>query len=342
MSDDAGTRVAMGRGHVRSPTPYSYRAECYGLLSILCFLKRLAEFTGQWEPWNGTLATDSMSLIDTLSGKKTSPGTIGVEEVRYYSAQSHRSVVLDPLIPEWDTIFGIQTLFREMPGLGLQHIRGHQDNKVVYHRLPLLAQLNVDADTFAGEFQRDHGKFLPQVLLTKWAGCLLQTPEGTTTAHYDSALRHRATYKPLWKALKEKNKWSDTIMHQINWKAHGASLRHHLPRKSLFIKACHGFLATNRFLHRRDPNPDRRLCPLCKQCDEDRNHIMKCTHSSRGEWREKALQELKQTCEKLGTRPILGALPLTAVKDWLESPPDTRLLIRPHSYTSELTQLICQ
>ena len=82
--------------------------------------------------------------------------------------------------------------------------------------------------------------------------------------------------------------------------------------------------------------------PIQNASDEDRNHIMKCTHSSRGEWREKALQELKQTCEKLGTRPILGALLLTAVKDWLESPPDTRLLPRPHSYSSELTQLICQ
>ena len=97
------------------------------MLSILCFLKRLAEFTGQWELWHGTLATDSMSLIDTLAGTKTSLGPVDAQEVRFYSAHTHGHVILDPLIPEWDIIVGIQTLFREMPGLKLQHIRGHQD-----------------------------------------------------------------------------------------------------------------------------------------------------------------------------------------------------------------------
>jgi hypothetical protein len=341
MSHDAGHRVATGTGPARSKNPYSYRSESYGMLALLCFLKRLAEFTNQWDPWQGTVATDSLSLIDTLRGKTyTSADPYGA--VSQDKANLTTVVILDPLIAEWDIIFSIQTLLREMPGLSLIHVRGHQDKKTPYHRLPLLAQLNVDADTLAGDYQRDKGEFRPDVLLTTWTGAHLQTPTGTITAHYASALRHLATYLPLWKVLQLKHKWSDDVMKQINWKAYGSALKKQISRKTHLMKALHGFLPTNNFLHKRGEY-SRRMCPVCKEYAEDRDHVMQCEHLSRSEWKDETLQVLTKLCTKLGTRPILQRLLVTAVQEWLTSPPTTRLIIRPHRHpAAELTQLICQ
>jgi hypothetical protein len=339
MSDDRGMRVATGMGPARSPTPYSYRSEGYGMLAMLCFLKRLAEFTEQWEPWHGIVATDSQSVIDTLHGRTPNDAADPYGDLA--SRTNILDVVLDPLIPEWDVIASIQTLLREMPGLTLVHVRGHQDKKTAYHRLPLLAQLNVDADALAGQYQRDLGAFRPDVLLTTWAGCHLQTPDGTICAHYDRAVRHRATHAPLWKYIKERHKWSDTIMKQINWKAHGACLKKQIERKTHFVKVLHGFLPTNKFFHRR-AHPDRRLCPLCSKYDEDRDHVMQCEHPSRQEWRTSMLSAVSKMCLKLGTRPLLQDLLLDALHQWTESLPNTRLLIRPHRYSPEVRQLICQ
>ena len=74
---------------------------------------------------------------------------------------------LDPLSPEWDVVVGIQKLLQDMPGLKLEHIKGHQDSTRAYERLPILAQLNVDADALANQYQRDHGTHRPTVLLTR-------------------------------------------------------------------------------------------------------------------------------------------------------------------------------
>lgn len=91
---------------------------------------------------------------------------------------------LDPLASEWDVIFGIQTLLNEMPGIKLQHIKDHQDRDRDYNRLPLLAQLNVDTDTLANWYQRDHGgSYQTEVLMTPWAGAHLILATGTVTSH---------------------------------------------------------------------------------------------------------------------------------------------------------------
>jgi hypothetical protein len=52
ISSDLGDRVARGMGPARGAKVDSYRAEAYGMLTILCFLRRLSEFTTQMEPWS--------------------------------------------------------------------------------------------------------------------------------------------------------------------------------------------------------------------------------------------------------------------------------------------------
>ena len=66
ISTSDGQRLAYGMGPARGRTIHSYRAEAYGLLSLLRFLVRIKEYTGMHEPWVGIIATDSKGVIDTL------------------------------------------------------------------------------------------------------------------------------------------------------------------------------------------------------------------------------------------------------------------------------------
>ena len=59
LSTDLGERAAVGKGPVCGSRIYPYRAEAMGMLAILRFLQRLADFTGKHDHWVGTIATDS-------------------------------------------------------------------------------------------------------------------------------------------------------------------------------------------------------------------------------------------------------------------------------------------
>jgi hypothetical protein len=62
LSSGSGTRLAYGMGPASGHKPTSYRAEAYGLLSLLRFLIRLREFSHMHEEWSGEIATDSKSV----------------------------------------------------------------------------------------------------------------------------------------------------------------------------------------------------------------------------------------------------------------------------------------
>ncbi|KAI2500299.1 hypothetical protein MHU86_14179 [Fragilaria crotonensis] len=135
LSNDLGDRAVTGMGPAPGAHPNSYRSEAYGMLAMLSFLKRLAEFTYQHEQWHGIIATDSLSLIDTIRGiKRTELGVVDDDLVR---PENSALLPLDPLSPEWDIVALIRRLLQDMPGLQLQHVRGHQDRRTAYQMLSL-------------------------------------------------------------------------------------------------------------------------------------------------------------------------------------------------------------
>jgi len=124
LSTDQGIQAATGMGPVRGPRPSSYRAEGYGLLSILRFLIRIAEFTGCTERWHGTLVTDSQSVLKTLA-RGDQPFNATDKPVQI----DRETVVLEVLCPDWDILIEIQASLIQLPGLRLKFIKGHQDDK---------------------------------------------------------------------------------------------------------------------------------------------------------------------------------------------------------------------
>jgi hypothetical protein len=53
------TRLASGSGPVDGHEPQSFRAEAQGMLSVVCFLARLRQWTGSSAVISGILATDN-------------------------------------------------------------------------------------------------------------------------------------------------------------------------------------------------------------------------------------------------------------------------------------------
>ncbi|KAI2511880.1 hypothetical protein MHU86_2396 [Fragilaria crotonensis] len=159
ISAPTGERMASGNGPSRGATVDSYRAECSGMLAILRFLIRLAEYSEMFGEWTGTIGTDSQSLLDRLFGKQKE----GQEPLEYVATHLQP---LDVLTPEWDLLIEIQASLRRLPDIRLQYVKGHQDNDTPYQRLSLMSQLNVDADKLATRYQEEFGMSRPHVLMS--------------------------------------------------------------------------------------------------------------------------------------------------------------------------------
>ena len=333
LSDEDGTRLVQAMGPASGAKVDSYRAEAYGMLSLLCFLRHLAAYTHQPVPWIGVLATDSQSLLETLTMAPTSevPALYSCRKPVHY---------LDVLCPEWDLVSMILQELLHWPSIRLKHVRGHQDRDADYDTLPLLAQLNVDADHMANKYQCEFGASHPLVQLTQTAGVHLIAPHGTITSHYATSIRHQATRPGLYKYLQDRNGWTDYTIGTINWTAHGSCLRHQIKRKTHFTKYVHGILPTGRIVHRNDQV--RNKCPLCKTEVEDWNHILKCSHPSRESWRLSMLEQLQTKSKTWKTRPALQRVLHDAIKGWLQSADLIGFLLPTAPYPIELHRLINQ
>jgi hypothetical protein len=211
ISHNLGEGAAEGMGPAQGAKPTSYCFKACGMLAMLCFLQRLAEFTYQHEPWPGAIATDSLSFIDTIRGVYRSKHGIAYEDIQ------SEGLPLETLNLEWDIVIDIRRLIAAMPNLQLQHVCGHQDRRVEYHQLNLMAQLNVDADAMANRFQREYGAVRPHATLAEeGAGVHFVTPEGSITLNYASAIHYQATHKSLLQHIRERNGWTATIVDRNN------------------------------------------------------------------------------------------------------------------------------
>lgn len=92
----------------------SYRAECTGMLSLLRFLFRLAQFVNMDNAWRGLIGTDSQSqsMLNTLYDDDETSGDNGGKLL----------ADLDVLDAQWDLLVEIQDTLRELPGVDLVYI----------------------------------------------------------------------------------------------------------------------------------------------------------------------------------------------------------------------------
>lgn len=193
-----------------------------------------------------------------------------------------------------------------LPNVKLTYVKGHQDSHRAYSRLSLLAQLNVDADDKAAEYQRHFGKAHPFVLMSTNAGAFVTLPEGTITSKVISELRNYATTPPLRQHIQERNQWTDHTMNTINWRAHGKALNGMIEKRVHLTKLVHENLPTFQRLNKMTRT--ERKCPACSGAEESRDHILRCPNAERSRWRVTFMAKMEKFHDKENTSIIKECL----------------------------------
>jgi hypothetical protein len=322
-----GRRLATCSGPVYGAKPSSYRAEGYGMLSLLRFLVRLFEYCGvQVVSTDCSIVCDNSSLVNKVIAYQ-SPYPMDVmldddwDPFDQPSLESSNKSTTATLAPDWDVLNEIRHALHDLPlRPSFQHIKGHQDRDTPYEHLPLLAQLNVDADNAAEAFQRNHGCHRPHVLLFPHAGAQLQIADETITYNIKSFIRNAAHGPPLLQYIQQRNDWSDTIMQYIDWTAHEKATHRYLHRRVHLVKLIHEILPTNDNVGIWKENRSEK-CPSCSHPAEDRDHVLRCPHPARQEWRQNFLLSIRKTCDRLNTRPNLRDILLSSLEAWLNETP---------------------
>jgi hypothetical protein len=258
------TRLVYASGPVEGHDPQSFRSEAQGMLSIVCFLSRLRAWTKSSLVFRGTLATDNTGLVDRVHEQT---------KIRY-------PVPTSTLKPDWDLVEVIVSQVSQAKfKVTYKHVKGHQDNDTPYEALPFLAQLNVDDDKYAGQYQGSHGSYRPLISLSPTRPIALDINGKTIHRNLKSAVRDSAHAAPLFDHLCRRNSWSTNIIATIDWDAHRLSTSVHRTQRTHFVKLCHEYLPAGKIAHRNNPTHPC-YCPLCKSPAEDHQHILRCSHVS--------------------------------------------------------------
>ena len=101
----------------------------------------------------------------------------------------------------------------------LIHIKGHQDNHTSYNDLPLLAQLNVDADLLADRFYHEGPLSTPHAPVLPACPETLSIRGVSITNDYERQLIRAYTEPTYISYIQEKYKWNDETVQWIVWKS---------------------------------------------------------------------------------------------------------------------------
>jgi hypothetical protein len=96
------------------------------------------------------------------------------------------------------------------------HVKGHQDDTTAYTDLSLAAQLNVDADTLAGEHQTQFPSEHLIVPLLPSTGTHLCIGDHTITGHYSGPIREASSLPEYIEHLCAANHWIRAEWHTID------------------------------------------------------------------------------------------------------------------------------
>jgi len=298
-----GHRFATIVGPAFGCKPTSYRAEGYGLLSVVRFLyhvKTKFEITV-----NCRVLCDNKSMVKQVNRCPT---------LENESPNSTMQAEWDLLAEIWNTI--------NTGGLSgsvtFEHIKGHSDDTKEYDALTLFQQLNVDADSLADGYIVHHweDKYDTAPLLPT-SGVQLHLKHGTVSSRLKRELRWARTGAPFREVLCNKNMWTDEIFESIDWEDHRRALNRLNKNRTILIKYLNGITPVGKMVNRYDPKYPAN-CPSCQEPEETQDHLHRCQESKRQAWRSTTLSVIRKEMEDQDTSLDAMELMLEGLKCVLE------------------------
>jgi polyphosphate kinase len=75
--------------------------------------------------------------------------------------------------------------------------------------------------------------------------------------------------------------------------------------------------------------------PYCKTIEEDRDHVMKCDHSSNLKWRLNLITSIRKRYDEVKTREMLRTILADGIQAWF-----TDATLQPDTYPQAFCQLL--
>ena len=314
--DDLGSygwELAIGReilwtcmGPTFGLEPGSYRAESYGMLSLMLFLDHYFRFFHVQVSEN----VDHLFYCDNQ-------GLIKRIEFAMHRSWDNPNHCLSS---EYDLESGIVDILHRLPvTFSFNHVKGHQDEDTPVEDLPWEAQMNCHADTYATDYLdnwSEPSKIVPFIPSSKASIAIAGV---TITRNLARRLRQAASSPKLKEYIMTKNGWNDWIFHSIDWDAQAKALNTLQYTQELFVtKWAHNLLPTRRHMQRIG-KAESDLCPSCLETIETAPHIFACP--ARVQWQATFLDSLRELLAALYTQPDLQCILMVGVRGALQNDP---------------------
>lgn len=316
LSASNGTRLAQGAGPGYG-YPTSHRAEGYGFLAATKFLHLFLQHHQLHitQLLCYVACCDNKGLLTSLVQRPT----------------------FDPvypnyvLAPNWDLIEEIYQLTTQLPlQAHYTHVKGHQDRHAPVAELPLLAQLNVEADLLAGSFlARSPASYQLAPLLSS-TQAHLDIGGITCTSHIRMAIRIASSIPLYHEYLKFKYDWSDAVFQMLDWPLLQQFMSTQPVSLVWSVKYMHNILNANA----QGNNHWSVHCPKCPYCEDQSNHWehqLICPYPIRRERTQKFIGQLLDKLRHLNTDPDLVLQIKYGLATWL-----TRFDLKPQEFWPEL------
>ena len=303
-----------GKGTARGGPMQSFRAEGYGNLAGLSFLKRHIECYGiQVHPECRFVAVcDNEKLLQRLAELRKIP-----KDKRCASEFVRADVDVSLTIPQLELPFRYAAI----------HVKGHQDNHAPTNELSWEAQLNVYADRLATEaLMAQLGDDQPATCLPL-PGCnsFLIHHSQCTMSKYKQTLHNAIPEKDFKECMKGRFKWDQETLESVNWEAFRRATNKLKPEMRAFVtKLIVRWLPVGARMHRQREWTSNE-CHLCG-LPETVEHLYQCPQ--RETWQAEFVKALDNLLCQECTDPCLRADIIQGTTEWLnEEEPTTDLAI---------------
>jgi hypothetical protein len=292
----------------------SFRAEAYGRLGFLVFMKNMMEFH-KVQPHEDT-------TIDTYCDNDSQRKRLIVAKDPWSASFYLKS--------DTDVMMEIEETKSKIPVTECFYwVKGHQDNNqdVQYEDLPWPAKLNILADeqaTAALKTSLQRRTYPPTMTRLPSCPIYLLAQGRAQTSHELNTLRTDRGRDQMEEYMMRKNGWTFSDLKSVAWDPYEQAMNSITDTERVFVvKLSHEWLAVG--TKQKQMGAENDQCVLCSM-PEDTDHLFKCPQ--RETWRTEFIEALKTELKTLHTAADTRNAIVKRLEQWMnkqtikESPQD--------------------